>query len=259
MKKMMSFNQFIKESNKSFQYNEFIDYTLLDNNASDDDIKELCEKAKQFNTKTVCVMPKHVKVAKECLKNSSVGVCTVVSFPNGDNSTSEKVNETKQVIRDGADEVDMVYNYKLLKEESKKNPIDVPSEWERTEEINSLIEDMEAVKDVIPNNVILKVIVESGELNEKETEVATLHCLEAGVDFIKTSTGKTSVGAEPNKVKIMRQTIIDHDSKMEIKASGGVRTLDQIEEYSTLGVTRFGMGFGAVDKLNGLDSKNEGY
>ena len=106
-------------------------------------------------------------------------------------------------------------------------------------------------KEGIP--VILKVIVESGLLTEEETKMATDICLEAGADFIKTSTGKVSVGAEMNKIKVMYDTIKSQNADMKIKASGGVRTAEQIN--SMLGmVDRFGMGYAAVDKLNGVES-----
>ena len=114
---MKNFNNFLNEqTNETFQYNDVIDYTLLDNDASDDDIIELCVKAKQFGTKSVCVMPKHVSIATQELQDSPVLVCTVISFPEGNNSLDEKISETEQVISDGADEVDMVLNYQKLKE-----------------------------------------------------------------------------------------------------------------------------------------------
>lgn len=260
MRKLKSFNQFIKENVQevgTFEYNRMIDYTLLDNSASDEDIVELCEKAKKFNTKSVCVMPKHVKIAAECLKDSPVLVCTVVDFPGGDNSIEYKENETKQVIRDGADEVDMVLNYKeIISTDIRRSPGWVS---DLSYEVKSLVHICHNNRNKDDNPVVLKVIVESGLLSRNNTIIATDICIGAGADFIKTSTGKVSVGAEYDKVKIMKKRIEKENSDLQIKVSGGVRTLEQIKEYEKLGATRFGMGYGSVDTLNGLDSKNEGY
>jgi len=173
-----------------FQYNDVIDYTLLDNAATDDDIINLCEKAMKFGTKSVCVMPKHVRIASDILKDSDVLVCTVISFPDGTNSIDEKENETRQVINDGADEVDMVLNYIKLKEEPENS-------------YDELIDEVELLTNICHSfgnktgfeNIILKVIVESGLLTDDLTELATEICIDAGADFIKTSTGMVSIGA----------------------------------------------------------------
>jgi len=127
-----------------------------------------------------------------------------------------------------------------------------------------LVEEVRALTEIAhENGAILKVIVESGLLTEKQTKVAIDICLEAGADFIKTSTGKVDVGAEPDKVKVMADTISGfgwfNGSDMEIKASGGVRTLEDIKTYEGLGVTRFGMGYGSVDKLNNIDGGDSTY
>lgn len=246
MKKIKNYIQFIKENNM-FQYNDMIDYTLLEESATNEDIINLCEKADMLGVKSVCVLPKHVALAKEQLSNSKVLVCTVISFPEGTNKIEQKVSETNQVISDGADEVDMVLNYHELQ----------GSEFY---EVDYLVEEVSSLVDICHSNtnkngepIILKVIVESGLLTEEETKVATDICLEAGADFIKTSTGKVSVGAEMNKIKVMYDTIKSQNADMKIKASGGVRTAEQIN--SMLGIVdRFGMGYAAVDKLNGVES-----
>ena len=112
---MKNFNNFLNEQNgESFKYNGMIDYTLLDNSVDDKAIIDLCRKAEKYGTKSVCVMPKHVALAAQELKDSSVLVCTVISFPEGTKSEQEKIKETHQVISAGADEVDMVLNYELL-------------------------------------------------------------------------------------------------------------------------------------------------
>lgn len=249
MKKIKSYKQFIKES-ESFDYNDMIDYTLLEDSSTDEDLKELCDKAKKLGVKSVCVLPKFVKLASNCLAESKVLVCTVVSFPGGDNSLDEKISETKKVIADGADEVDMVLNYKMLQLDGETSK-------------EYLVEEVKSLTDICHDNVnkdgekvILKVIVESGLLTNEETEISTHVCIEAGADFIKTSTGKVAVGAEMDKIQTMFDTIKSEGSSMNIKASGGIRTAEQIT--SMLGtVDRFGMGFGSVDKINGIISDVE--
>lgn len=247
MRKIKSYLQFIKEST-DFNYNYMIDYTLLEDDSTDKDIIDLCEKAKKLKVKSVCVLPKFVKLAKNTLIDSEVLVCTVVSFPGGDDSLNSKISETKQVISDGADEVDMVLNYKMLQLDGEK------AKDYLTEEVKSLVDICHKNKNKDGEPVILKVIVESGLLTEEETKLSTHICLDAGADFIKTSTGKVSVGAELNKLQVMFDTIKEVGSDMKIKASGGVRTEDQI--ISMLNTTdRFGMGYGSVDKLNGIESE----
>lgn len=252
MKKIKKYIQFIKENNM-FQYNNMIDYTLLEESATDDDIIELCKKADMLGVKSVCVLPKHVALAKEQLIHSKVLVCTVVSFPHGTDTTITKLNETQRVINDGADEVDMVLNYPLL----QKNYED--GKEELLYDVNTLVEECHKRTNKEGNPVILKVIVESGLLSEEDTKLATEICMNAGADFIKTSTGKVSVGAEMNKIQIMYDNIQASGSNMKIKASGGVRTAEQIN--SMLGmVDRFGMGYAAVDKLNNIEiTKNNTY
>ena len=125
-------------------------------------------------------------------------------------------------------------------------------------EISSLVEICHASKNKLEEPIILKVIVESGLLTEEQTNVSTYACLDAGADFIKTSTGKVDVGAELHKVKIMYDAIKNESSNMKIKASGGVRDMNDIISFGKY-VDRFGMGYGAVDTLNGLESSDVGY
>lgn len=261
MKNVKSFTQFINES-VSPDINKMIDYTLLEESSSDQDIIDLCEKANTLGVKSVCVLPKMVKTAKEALKDSSVLVCTVISFPAGTDTLEEKIAETKQVIADGADEVDMVLNYQKLRLSCDEHGCD-KNGMDDSETFEELIEEVMSLVDICHDHmnkdgeqVVLKVIVESGELTEDMTKVSTDICLNAGADFIKTSTGKTSVGAQLNKVKIMYNTIKKEGSDMMIKASGGVRSMGDIETFKPY-VDRFGMGYASVDKINGLTSDNK--
>jgi deoxyribose-phosphate aldolase len=226
------------------QFNEFIDYTSLTGKETEKDIIDLCEKAIQLGVKSVCVYPKWVRKCKELLSKSNVLVCTVISFPHGDGTTDEKISETGQAIRDGADEIDMVFDWIKFKELSI---------------IEELKNDVLKVFEVCQrSNTILKVIVESGELTDEETRLVTNLCIDVGVDYIKTSTGKVNIGAELNKVKIMFETILERKSNMKIKASGGIRTLDDVEKFAPY-VDRFGMGYGSVDEMNGIGFSDSNY
>jgi deoxyribose-phosphate aldolase len=196
-----------------------------------------------------------VKLASNILKNSDVLVCTVVSFPHGDDMSYSKLEECRKVIIDGADEVDMVLNYTKLKY----------AEVEYDKIVQYLINDVYLLVDECHkrtnkegNPVTLKVIVESGLLRPEETELATKICIEAGADFIKTSTGMVEVGAEISKLQIMKRTINAISSDMKIKASCGIRTMEDINNFDPL-VDRFGIGFTAVDKIFGSGNNEENY
>lgn len=249
---ILKFNNFISKINETNtldimknNYNKYIDYTLLDENSTEDDIISLTEKARIIEPKSVCVLPKWVKLSKEELEDTDILVCTVISFPGGTNTIDEKITETKRAIQDGADEIDMVLNYQLLKEKWNDGDID-------NDMYNYLIEEISSLSDIChDNNVILKVIVESGELTIPQTNFATQLCLESNADFIKTSTGKVDVGAELDKVKEMKKVIDESDKNMLIKASGGIRTLEDIKTFEPY-IDRYGMGSGAVEKLNGI-------
>ena len=229
-----------------------VDYTLLKPEATEEDIIELCEKADMLGVKSVCVLPKMVKTAAYALKRSDVLVCTVISFPHGTDTTGQKFVECKKAIINGADECDMVLNYPLLKEIYKLT-IDTEDK-----EYNKLKNDVwKLYKECHYNHknkngdpVTLKVIVESGLLTDDETRVATEICIDVEADFIKTSTGMVAIGAELEKVQMMKKTIKDYDSNMKIKASGGLRTLADLQKFNPL-VDRFGVGSAAIDKIFG--------
>jgi deoxyribose-phosphate aldolase len=270
MSKIFDYGNFLSKMNESIDSDDEkllrkIDYTLLKPEATEEQIIELCEKADILGVKSVCVLPKMVKVAAEALQDSDVLVCTVVSFPEGTNTPEEKLAECKQVIVDGADEVDMVLNYHILKEY-------INGEFDFPDIKDDLVEEVEALVRICHNHqnknsekVILKVIIESGLLSIEETKLATMICLDAGADFIKTSTGMVSVGAELDKVQIMKR-IIDEEyqkehigMKMKIKASGGIRNMGDLQKFDPF-VDRFGVGFGAVDSIfGGEKTTGDGY
>lgn len=247
-KSVIKFNPMLNESveyDEIKKYNSMIDYTQLDPAATEEDILEITEKARIVEPASICILPKMVKFAKEELEDTDIMVCTVISFPDGDNSLEDKLSETKKAIADGADEIDMVLDYKLLKEKWDGNDVDEETREYLLEDISQLAEECHK------NNITLKVIVESGLLDIEQTKFCTDLCLQAGADFIKTSTGKVAIGAEIDKVKAMKNAIAEFGGTMFIKASGGIRTLEDIRKFLPY-VDRFGIGWGAVDTMNGL-------
>jgi deoxyribose-phosphate aldolase len=228
-----------------------VDYTLLNIAATEAEVIELCKKAHELGVKSVCVRPNMVSVAKKELFKSDILVCTVISFPEGTDSTEDKLEETKKAIADGADECDMVLNYtKLLTPDlGFFNPA---LEYD----VKRLVDECHRHTNKDGEKITLKVIVESGVLNEDQTREATEICIEAGADFIKTSTGFAPKGAELKKVQIMKNTINECHSHMKIKASGGIRTISDMELYEPY-VDRFGVGFAAVDSIFGEKEMGE--
>ncbi len=214
-----------------------IDYTLLDPYASNQEIIHLCEKAQKLQVASVCITPDKVAIAKKELQNTKVLVCTVISFPFGENTVEEKRIETSTAIQNGADEIDVVINYKKI-----------DNEVYLIQELNTLSELCHTNTNKLGQPITLKVIVESGLLTEVQTAFLTSLCILTHVDFIKTSTGKVAIGAELEKVKVMNQIIQIAKSSLKIKASGGLREISQIETYLPY-VQRLGIGFQTVDSF----------
>lgn len=251
LKKVYEYSQGIQD------YIGLVDYTMLNMDATEDDIVGLCERAKNYGVATVCVRPHMVSLAKKCLEGSPVGVTTVISFPEGTDSLEEKISETKKAIADGADDIDMVLNYEKLK--NIEFPEDVREEEHLDVIYYELVDEVKSLADICHNaGKILKVIVESGRLNAEETKIATEICIEAGADFIKTSTGMVEVGAELDKIKIFYDTIKEQGSDMMIKASGGIRTIEDVKKFAPY-VDRFGVGSGSIDNMMGQGSGESSY
>ena len=205
--------------------NTYIDHTLLKATATEQDIINLCDEAKKHKFFSVCVNSCYVSLAKTQLNNSDVKVCSVIGFPLGAMSTKAKVEETKQALKDGADEIDMVINVGFLK--SKK--------------FDAVWQDIEAVKQVMPNN-ILKVILETCYLEEIEIIKASELAINSGADFIKTSTGFGTGGATIHDVKIMKS--VAQKCNVKIKASGGIRDTETAKAYIDAGAERIGTSNG---------------
>ncbi|ATA88969.1 deoxyribose-phosphate aldolase [Capnocytophaga stomatis] len=204
--------------------NKYIDHTLLKANATVSEIETLCKEAITHDFFSVCVNSGYVSYAKEFLKGTNVNVCSVVGFPLGAMSTRSKVFETEQAIADGADEVDMVINVG----------------WLQSGEVDKVREEIVLIKKACGNRV-LKVILETCYLTDDEKRLACKLSVEAGADFVKTSTGFGTGGATLSDVQLMKEAV---DGKAKIKASGGVRDFKTAMQYVDLGVQRIGTSNG---------------
>jgi len=217
--------------------NTFIDHTLLKPTATQEEIKTLCNEAQKHQFFSVCVNSCYVPLAKQILENSTVKVCSVVGFPLGAMSTAAKVEEAKNALKNGADEIDMVMNIGFFK----------------SEDFTAVANDIKAVKQIMPKNT-LKVILETCNLNDKEIIKASELAIANGADFIKTSTGFGTGGATIKDVKLMLNSIQNHAVK--VKASGGIRDTQTALEYINLGVSRLGTSNG-VAIVSGDNNNNK--
>ena len=203
---------------------KYIDHTILKPEATISDLKKVCEEAEKYKFRSVCVNPGNVKIAKSQLQ--SVDLCSVIGFPLGANTTEIKCAETNLAIAEGAVEIDMVINLGLLK----------------SRRFAEVLADIEAVCDVCHSqNALLKVIIETCLLTEKEKIIACLLSKKAGADFVKTSTGFSKGGATVEDIKLMRAVV---GPKMGVKASGGVRTKEQALAMLKAGANRIGASSG---------------
>ncbi len=215
-----------------------IDHTLLKPEATEANIKKLCDEAAEFGFASVCVNPAWVKKASEFLKGSGVPVCTVIGFPLGATLSDVKAYETRRAIFNGAGEVDMVINVGALK-----------SGDDCTVEA-----DIKAVADAAhENGVLCKVIIETALLTDNEKVRACIASKNAGADFVKTSTGFASGGATVNDVALMRKTV---GSALGVKASGGVKGIDDARAMFEAGATRIGasVGIKIAQEASGIKS-----
>ena len=202
----------------------YIDHTLLAANATEKDIRQLCDEAKEHQFYAVCVNSGYVPLAKNLLKDSTVKLAATIGFPLGASSTSSKIHEAQTAVSDGADEIDMVLNIGFFKDG-------------KLDQVKSEIQE---IKRAIGNNT-LKVIIETCYLSDKEIGKASELVMQAGADYVKTSTGFGSRGASLNDVKIMKKFVGD---KVKIKASGGIRDAETAKQYIDLGVSRIGTSSG---------------
>lgn len=216
---------------------KMIDHTLLKADATKEQVIELCNEAKQYEFASVCLNPTWVKTAAELLKGTTVKTCTVIGFPLGATTSEVKAFETKNAIENGASEIDMVINIGALKSGDTK----------------AVQQDIEAVVNAAAGKAIVKVIIETSLLTDEEKRTACELSVLAKVDFVKTSTGFSTGGATVEDVKLMRSTV---GPEMGVKASGGVRSLEDLTAMKEAGATRIGASSG-VAIMNGLQSKSD--
>jgi len=203
-----------------------IDHTLLKPEATDEDIKKLCEEAARFRFASVCVNPTWVRAAACNLQGTGVPVCTVIGFPLGATLSDVKAYEARRAIFDGAREVDMVINVGALRSGD-----------------DCLVEhDIRLVAEAAHEyNAICKVIIETALLNDDEKVRACRAAKQAGADFVKTSTGFSKGGATVADIALMRRTV---GAELGVKASGGVKGLDDARKLVEAGATRIGASVG---------------
>lgn len=216
-------------------YAAMIDHTLLKADATRDQVAKICEEAKQYVFASVCVNPTWVKYSAELLAGTEVKVCTVIGFPLGASTSAVKAFETKDAIENGAGEIDMVLNIGALK----------------AGEFDLVRDDIKAVVDAA-NGTLVKVIMETCLLTDEEKVKACELSVEAGADFVKTSTGFSAGGATAEDIALMRKTV---GPDLGVKASGGVRSLEDMNTMIENGATRIGASSG-VAIMNGLTSES---
>ena len=195
------------------------DHTLLAQTASWADIKKICDEGMTYKTASVCIPPCYVKQAKEYV-GDKLAICTVIGFPNGYHTTSAKVFETQDAIKNGADEIDMVLNVGMLK----------------AGEYDYVRDEIKAIKTACGDK-ILKVIIEACLLTDDEKKVCCRLVTEAGADYIKTSTGFSTHGATREDVALL---VANVGPNVKTKAAGGISGLKDAEDFINLGASRLG-------------------
>lgn len=216
--------------------NKYLDHTALKADTSKFDIYKLIDEAKQYEFASVCVNPCWVEYASEKLKSTPVKVCTVIGFPLGASTTKTKIFEAQEALANGADEIDMVINVAALK----------------NGEYDYVLNEIKSIKDVCGSN-ILKVIIETCLLTDDEKRKACNLVVEAGADFVKTSTGFGTGGATKEDIELFKEVV---GSDCLIKASGGVRNIDDAQIMIEAGANRIGTS-GSVAIVNGLENKSD--
>lgn len=201
----------------------WIDHTQLKADATDAAFDQLCEEARTWGFKSVCVNSSRVAYVAEKLRDTDILVCAVVGFPLGQAASRVKAFEARCCMEDGASEIDMVINVGQLKSGN----------------LNVVEEDIRSVREAMKRDAVLKVILETSLLTDEEKVAACRLAKAAGADFVKTSTGFGGGGATPEDVALMRKTV---GSEMGVKASGGVSTYPRALQLLAAGANRIGAG-----------------
>ena len=195
------------------------DHTLLKQEATWEQIKEILDDAIKYKTASVCIPPCYVYPAKEYV-GSKMNICTVIGFPNGNMTTAAKVMETKDAVADGADEIDMVINIGMLKGGNEEYVLD----------------EIKQIRRACPGK-ILKVIIETCLLTEAEKITMCKLVTESGADYIKTSTGFSTAGATFEDIELFAKNV---GPNVKIKAAGGISSLEDATKFMELGASRLG-------------------
>lgn len=219
------------------ELNRMMDHTILKADATEQDVLQVIEEAKEYHFYSVCINPTWVKLAAEKLAGEPVAVCTVIGFPLGANTSEVKAYETTDAINNGADEVDMVINVGALKSAQYKK----------------VQQDIEAVVAAAKDRALVKAIIETALLTKEEIVKACELAQAAGADFVKTSTGFSTSGAAAADVKLMRETV---GPSMGVKASGGIHSAQEAMAMIEAGANRLGTS-ASVAIITG--AKGEGY
>ncbi|KZR60521.1 2-deoxyribose-5-phosphate aldolase [Bacillus badius] len=216
---------------------KIIDHTLLKPETTKDQVKKLCEEARAYEFASVCINPVWVAYASEQLQGTKVKVCTVIGFPLGATTSTVKAFETKEAIENGATEVDMVINIGALKAGDDE----------------TVLKDIQAVTASARGKALTKVIIETSLLTDEEKERACRLAVEAGADYVKTSTGFSTGGATEEDIRFMRNTV---GPDIGVKASGGVRSQEDALNMIKAGATRIGASSG-VQIVQGLKGTSD--
>jgi len=208
-----------------------IDQSLLKQDATGAEVMQFCMEAGKLGFASLCINPLFVITAKEMLAGTGVKVCTVIGFPLGTESTKEKIDEAVQAVKDGADELDIVMNPEFAK----------AGKWDDVQK------EIEGIIAATPDTVH-KVIIETCNLTDDEKKSAALAVMNAGAEYVKTSTGFASGGATVADVELIRSVT---EGKIGITAAGGIKTLEDVISLIEAGATRIGTSSG-VQLVNGL-------
>ncbi|MCR8613275.1 MAG: deoxyribose-phosphate aldolase [Mycoplasma sp.] len=206
------------------EINKYIDHTYLKAEGTTKEIDKIINEAIKYNFKTICVNGSWTKYCAKKLAGTEIGITNVIGFPLGAMSTASKIYEAKKCIEDGADEIDMVINIGRLK--------DGQDEY--------VLNEIKKIKEAIGTKV-LKVIIETALLTNDQKKLATKLTVDAGADFVKTSTGFSYHGATVEDVELMASVT---QGKIEIKAAGGVKSVEDLDKMIKAGATRIGTSSG---------------
>ncbi|MDR1568629.1 MAG: deoxyribose-phosphate aldolase [Streptococcaceae bacterium] len=219
------------------EINRYIDHTILKADTDELGVLKIINEARQYHFASVCINPTWVKYASDQLKSSDVKVCTVIGFPLGASTVETKIYEAKDALINGADELDMVINIGALK----------------TGHFKTVLNEITGVVNIAHPQAIVKVIIETALLTDEQKIKACELAVAAGADFVKTSTGFAVSGASVADVALMKSTV---GNLTQVKASGGIYSLEDAEKMIAAGATRIGTSAG-IAIMKGQVSKND--